>query len=161
MKMLKRKQRLVAIAVALALFASLMLGSSAGLAVTQQEALFNGNFESGFSTIPGCGVVGNGWGCFTNGGSVAYGFYDDQWAPVRADGAHSQLIELNTMQPAASEPDRYAGIYQTANVVKGTSYQFKLSGLMREALKDGRKPDPNDDPFRYRVQVGLHHRWCY
>ena len=116
--------------------------------------LDNGNFEAGFSYVAGCGMVGNGWGCFTNGGSVAYGFYDDQWAPVRADGAHSQLIEMNTMQPAASEANRYAGIYQTVNLVRGNSYQFKLSGLMREALKDGNKPDPNDDPFRYRVQWG-------
>ena len=58
------------------------------------------------------------------------------------------------MQPAASEPDRYAGIYQTVNVVKGSSYQFKASGLVREALKDGLKPNPDDDTFRYRVQWG-------
>ena len=154
MKMSGRMQRVVVVAVVLALFASLMLGSAAGLAVTQQEVLYNGNFEAGFSHVAGCGMVGNGWGCFTNGGSVAYGFYDDQWAPVRADGAHSQLIEMNTMQPAASEPNRYAGIYQTVNLVRGNSYQFKLSGLMREALKDGNKPDPSDDPFRYRVQWG-------
>ena len=154
MKMSGRMQRVVVVAVVLALFASLMLGSAAGLAVTQQEVLYNGNFEAGFSHVAGCGMVGNGWGCFTNGGSVAYGFYDDQWAPVRADGAHSQLIEMNTMQPAASEANRYAGIYQTVNLVRGNSYQFKLSGLMREALKDGNKPDPNDDPFRYRVQWG-------
>ena len=154
MKMSGRKQRIVALAAVLALFASLMLGSAAGLAVTQQEVLFNGNFEGGFSQIPGCGMVGNGWGCFTNGGAVAYGFYDDQWAPVRADGSHSQLIEMNTMQPAASESDRYAGIYQTVNMVKGNSYQFKASGLVREALKDGLKPNPADDPFRYRVQWG-------
>ncbi|MEJ5199951.1 MAG: hypothetical protein WHX53_13590, partial [Anaerolineae bacterium] len=152
--MLKRKQQLIAVAVAIALFAALALGGATGLAVTQQEVLFNGNFEGGFSQIPGCGMVGNGWGCFTNGGSVTYGFYDDQWAPVRADGAHSQLIEMNTMQPAASEPDRYAGIYQTVNVVKGSKYEFKLSGLVREALKDGMKPDPNDDRYRYRVQWG-------
>ena len=154
MKMSGRMQRVVVVAVVLALFASLMLGSAAGLAVSQQDVLYNGSFEAGFSYVAGCGMVGNGWGCFTNGGSVAYGFYDDQWAPVRADGAHSQLIEMNTMQPAASEPNRYAGIYQTVNLVRGNSYQFKLSGLMREALKDGNKPDPNDDPFRYRVQWG-------
>jgi LysM repeat protein len=154
MKTSGRMQRVVVVAVVLALFASLMLGSAAGLAVSQQDVLYNGSFEAGFSYVAGCGMVGNGWGCFTNGGSVAYGFYDDQWAPVRADGAHSQLIEMNTMQPAASEANRYAGIYQTVNLVRGNSYQFKLSGLMREALKDGNKPDPNDDPFRYRVQWG-------
>ena len=99
--------------------------------------------------IPGCGSVGQGWGCFTNGGTVTYGFYDDQWAPVVADGAHSQLIELNTKQFAASEPDRFAGIYQSVHLVRGGAYQLRLSGLMRE-----HEPNPAEDPYRYRVQWG-------
>ena len=45
-----------------------------------------------------CGMVGNSWGCFTNGGTVD----DDQWAPVVKDGKNSQLIEMNTMQYEAS-----------------------------------------------------------
>ena len=149
MKSWRNKQRIVGVALVLALLGTMMLGSASGLAMGSVELLKNGNFESGFRNVPGCGMVGNSWGCFTNGGSVDYGFYDDQWAPVVKDGKSSQLIEMNTMQYAASEPNRYAGIYQTVSLVKGASYTFKLSGGMRE-----RNPDPNDDPFRYRVQWG-------
>jgi len=149
MKMRNRMQRLLGIALALALLASMTLVTASGLAVVDQEMLTNGDFEGGFTYAPGCGMVGTGWGCFTNGGMVDYGFYDDQWEPVVADGAHSQLIELSTMQYAASEADRYAGIYQTVKLVKGQSYQLKLSGLMRE-----KAPDPNEDAYRYRVQWG-------
>ncbi len=145
----RNKQRLLGVAVALALLSSMVLGSASGLAMANVELLANGNFEGGFANQPGCGMVGKGWDCFTNGGTIDYGFYDDQWAPVRADGAHSQLIELNTMQYAASEPDRYAGIYQTVALVKGQTYTFKISGGMRE-----RSPDPNEDKYRYRVQWG-------
>jgi LysM repeat protein len=113
------------------------------------ELLKNGNFESGFRNVPGCGMVGNSWGCFTNGGTIDYGFYDDQWAPVVKDGKNSQLIELNTMQYAASEANRYAGIYQTVNLAKGAPYTLKVSGGMRE-----RNPDPKDDKYRYRVEWG-------
>ena len=149
MKFWRNKQRIVGVALALALLGSMVLGSASGLAMGSVELLANGNFEGGFRNVPGCGVVGNSWGCFTNGGTVDYGFYDDQWAPVVADGKNSQLIEMNTMQYGASEANRYAGIYQTVNLVAGAPYTFKLSGGMRE-----RNPDPNDDKFRYRVEWG-------
>ena len=119
MKSWRNKQRILGVALALALLGSMVLGSASGLAMGSVELLKNGNFESGFRNVPGCGMVGNHWGCFTNGGTVDYGFYDDQWAPVVKDGKSSQLIEMNTMQYAASEPNRYAGIYQTVNLVAG------------------------------------------
>jgi LysM repeat protein len=149
MKSWRNKQRIVGVALVLALLGTMVLGSASGLAMGSVELLKNGNFESGFRNVPGCGMVGNSWGCFTNGGTVDYGFYDDRWAPVVKDGKSSQLIEMNTMQYAASEPNRYAGIYQTVSLVKGATYTFKLSGGMRE-----RNPDPNDDKFRYRVEWG-------
>jgi LysM repeat protein len=144
----------VSLALALALLGSLTLVGASGLAVVEQELLVNGDFEGGFTYVPGCGNVGNGWGCFTNGGTVDYGFYDDQWKPVVASGVHSQLIELNTMQYAASESDRYAGIYQTVGLVKGAAYQFKIKGLIREGLKSGHVVGGSDDRYRYRVQWG-------
>jgi LysM repeat protein len=150
MKIHRRKQRLVAVVLGLALLASLGLQGASGLTWIHQEMLVNGNFESGFTFVPGCGAVGNGWGCFTNGGTVSYGFYDDQWQPVVADGSNSQLIELSTMQYAASETDRYAGIFQSVRLVRGATYQLSLKGLMRE-----RDPNPNEDQFRYRVQWGF------
>jgi nucleoid-associated protein YgaU len=149
MRYWKSRQRLMAVALVLACIATLALGSASGLATVEQDVLVNGSFEGGFVSQPGCGMVGKGWGCFTNGGSITYGFYDDQWVKVVADGAHSQLIELNTMQFAASEPDRYAGIYQTVNVVPGATYTLKLQGLMRE-----RDPNSGEDAYRYRVQWG-------
>jgi LysM repeat protein len=149
MKSWRNKQRIVGVALVLALLGTMVLGSASGLAMGSVELLKNGNFEGGFRNVPGCGMVGNHWGCFTNGGTVDYGFYDDQWAPVVKDGKNSQLIELNTMQYAASEPNRYAGIYQTVSLVKGANYTFKFSGGMRE-----RNPDPKDDAYRYRVEWG-------
>lgn len=154
MKLLKTKQRLAGIAMLLALMASLGLANASGLAVVDQEMLVNGNFESGFTMVPGCGMVGTGWGCFTNGGTADYGFYDDQWSPVVGDGEHSQLIEISTMQYAASEADRYAGIYQTVNLVPGHEYEFSLLAGMRE-----RSPDPLEDPYRYRIQWGYTTGW--
>lgn len=149
MRLRSQRQRLVGIALVLALLATMTLGSASGLATVVGDVLVNGNFEGGFTYQPGCGAVGTGWGCFTNGGTVDYGFYDDQWAPVVADGKHSQLIELSTLQYAASEADRYAGIYQTVNVTKGEHYTLKLSGLMRE-----RNRNTAEDKYRYRVQWG-------
>jgi len=145
----KQRRRLLALALAVAVLASMVLVQASSVAGSEREMLFNGSFEQGFQSIAGCGAVGNGWGCFTNGGSIVYGFYDDQWAPVVADGQNSQLIELNTLQFAASEADRYAGIFQTVQLAPGATYRFSMQGLMRE-----QSPNSNEDPFRYRVQWG-------
>jgi LysM repeat protein len=108
--------------------------------------LANGNFEGGFSS-----GVGKGWASFTNGGAAAYGFYDEQWKRVIKDGSNGQLIEINTWGLAASDPDRYAGIYQTiGSLKKGATYELSLWGLMREEAAH-----PNEDPYRYRVEWGV------
>ena len=108
--------------------------------------LANGNFEGGFSN-----GVGKGWASFTNGGAAAYGFYDEQWKPVIKDGTHGQLIEINTWGLAASDPNRYAGIYQAIGGLKtGATYELSLWGLMREEAAH-----PNEDPYRYRVEWGV------
>jgi LysM repeat protein len=109
--------------------------------------LANGSFEHGFGQIAGCGIVGAQWDCFTNGGAANYGFYDDQWDLVVADGHHSQLIEVNTKGLAAGDNDRYAGIAQTVRVVKGEKYKFSMRGMIRTTVEGG-------DPYRYSVQVG-------
>lgn len=109
--------------------------------------LANGNFESGFSSRAGCGMVGNQWNCFTNGGAVNYGFHDDQWAPVLADGSHAQLIAMDTNGISDPANDRYAGIYQTVRAVNGADYTLNLRGMIRSTKIDG-------DPYRYVVQVG-------
>ncbi len=141
------KQRVIGVALILAVVLSAGLVSSSPQAATSSDVLKNGNFEGGFSSAGGCGAVGKGWSCFTNGGRAAYGFYDDQWAKTVWDGQHSQMIEINTKQDS-SEPDRYAGIYQTATVSKGAVYEFWLRGMIRA-------DDSDPDPWRYRVQIGF------
>jgi hypothetical protein len=71
-------------------------------------------------------------------------------SPVVQDGAHSQLIEINTKKFAASEPDRYAGIYQVVRGLRaGETYEFSLWGQMREEASH-----PDEDTYRYRVEWG-------
>lgn len=111
------------------------------------NVLTNGDFEDGFTNQAGCGMVGAGWHCFTNGGAANYGFYDEMWNPVLASGAHGQLVEINTNGIGAPDADRFAGIYQTVPVVDWTDYTLHLKGMIRTTMKDG-------DPWRYRVQVG-------
>lgn len=112
--------------------------------------LVNGNFERGFTYRDGCGHVGVGWGCFTNGGQAVYGFYDEQWDPVVADGEHGQLIEINTKGLGAGTDNRYAGLFQTVRVVPGTAYQISLRGMIRTTTLESETLDP----WRYRVQFG-------
>lgn len=114
---------------------------------SEENILANGGFEHGFVAVPGCGIVGSQWNCFTNGGAANYGFYDDSWDLVVAEGDHSQLIEINTKDMAAGDNDRYAGLSQTARVVKGQPYRFSMRGMIRTTSTEG-------DPWRYSVQVG-------
>lgn len=111
------------------------------------NVLHNGGFENGFGSQAGCGSVGSGWGCFTAGGGANYGFYDEQWDPVVAEGDHSQLIEINTNGIFDAVPDRYAGIYQTVRVRSWEEYRLSLRGMIRTTALEG-------DPWRYSVQVG-------
>lgn len=112
--------------------------------------LRNGSFEQGFVEQAGCGVIGVGWHCFTNDGETNYGFFDDPLAATAADGQHSQLIELSTVEQGFANPDRFAGIYQTVSVDCPAVYQINLRGMIRTSTKN----DSFRDPWRYRVQIG-------
>lgn len=142
-------QRSVSLVVVLAIVAGIaaVIVQPASTSASLTNLLYNGGFEQGFTHQPGCGAVGSGWQCFTNGGAVHYGFYDDQWDRVVAEGSHSQLIELNTYGIMLGDADRYAGIYQTVPVVAWGEYTLSLKGLIRTTNLEG-------DPWRYRVQVG-------
>ena len=143
-----RRQRWGVLAAALLIGLSLFaLSSATRTNASNVNVLANGNFEDGFVAQPGCGMVGTGWGCFTNGGGANYGFYQEQWGPVVANGASSQLIEINTKGSFPADADRYAGIYQTVRVVDWAEYTLDLKGMIRTTELDG-------DPWRYRVQVG-------
>lgn len=143
-----RHQRWGVLAAALFIGLSLFaLSSATRTSASNVNVLANGNFEDGFVAQPGCGMVGTGWGCFTNGGGANYGFYQEQWGPVVANGASSQLLEINTKGSFPADADRYAGIYQTVRVVDWADYTLDLKGMIRTTEMDG-------DPWRYRVQVG-------
>ena len=116
-------------------------------AVVSVNVLSNGDFEEGFTYVPDCGMVANGWSCFTNGGAADYGFYDDRWAPVVKEGRHSQLIEINTNR-LWGQNDRIAGIYQVVHVVPGETYTLHINGILRA-------DDTDADPWRYVVEWGV------
>jgi LysM repeat protein len=137
------------VVVVAAIVASLVTGAlwPARTQASLTNVLYNGGFEQGFSSQGGCGAVGSGWQCFTNGGAANYGFYDDEWERVVSEGRHSQLIEMNTKGIMVGDADRYAGIYQTVPVVSWGDYALSLKGIIRTTSQAG-------DPWRYRVQVG-------
>ena len=142
---LRTRRYALLIPLVLALLAGVLLAVST-LAVATGNVLENGSFEKGFTYVSECGMVANGWGCFTNGGAADYGFYDDTWPPVVRSGQHSQLIEINTLEKWGQR-DRIAGIYQVVDVVPGQTYTFKIHGLIRA-------DDSDPDPWRYVVEWG-------
>ena len=142
-----KKLRILIVALMLVIVASLIPAGAAPMA-SAGDMIFNGGFENGFNYNPSCGgMVGAGWGCFTNGGTAVYGFYDDMWNRVVYSGLHSQLIEINTLEKGGDN-DRNAGIFQTVRVVPGATYELALKGMIRA-------DDHGGDPWRYRVYVGF------
>src|SRR4051812_25849436 len=81
-----RGQRPITIFAIILIVSSGLLVAHTTYAGNHTNVLHNGSFESGFASQPGCGMVGIGWQCFTNGGAANYGFYDDQWNLTVADG---------------------------------------------------------------------------
>jgi LysM repeat protein len=112
------------------------------------ELIYNGNFEAGFVEVP-WGDVGRGWEAFTNGGAANYGFYDEEWDVVVADGQHGQLIEINSKSVYPTDADRYAGISQRiGGLHPGATYELTLRGELRGEGNE-------DDPYRFAAQWGL------
>ena len=106
-----------------------------------RNVLRNGNFEEGFQA----NEVGKQWNSFNNG-SAAFSFHIDDWELVVVEGEHTQLIEIKSAQ----QPDRYLGIYQTANVIPGEVYTFSVRGLVRTNTGDVEQTS-----YGYRLQVGF------
>jgi hypothetical protein len=105
------------------------------------ERIRNGSFEDGFKDQS----VGLGWNAFSNGSAV-FEFMDETWPPAVFDGEHAQRIQVRE----ASQPDRYAGIYQTVGVIAGESYEMVLHGQIRTGSGDIRVSQ-----YGYRMQLGL------
>jgi len=79
-------------------------GVQASQAANIGERLANGNMEEGFMPFG----VALGWNSFS-AGNAAVGFYDDTWSPVVYDGAHSQLIGIDSFRtpfPTTPSPTR-------------------------------------------------------
>ncbi len=114
--------------------------------VLQANLLKNGDFEQGFHFDPACGLIGNGWNCFTNDDAAIYGAEADVWPPVVHSGRYSQLLAIEIRQPGIP-PNRIIGVYQTVSVVPGQTYTFHLNGILRAN-------DNDPDPWRYRVEWG-------
>jgi hypothetical protein len=105
------------------------------------NVLRNGNFEEGFQP----GELGKYWNGFNNG-SADFSFHIDDWPLVVVEGKHTQLIEIKN----ALLPDRYLGIYQTADVIPGKVYDFSMRGLIRTNTGDVQQTK-----YGYRLQVGF------
>jgi hypothetical protein len=110
-----------------------------------------GNFESGFTSWWPGATVGNGWVPFNNDGQATYGYYDDTWPAVLWDGSHSQLIEIDTRGRAASDNDRYSGIYEHVTALTpGKTYHLTIHGKLRST-----EPGNSNTNWGYVVQVGI------
>jgi RHS repeat-associated protein len=118
---------------------------SSGATLTQPIVIRNlqrnGNFEEGFQA----NHLGNSWNSFDNG-SADFGFHIDDWPLVVVEGKHTQLMAIKNAQ----KPDRYLGIYQTANVIPGKAYTFSMRGLVRTNTGDVKQTS-----YGYRLQVGF------
>jgi len=148
---INRRIVLMALTVALTVMLTVSVITTLAGSMNTDQLLVNGGFEHGFTARDGCGMVGNNWGCFQNGGKAGYGFYDDAWERVVAGGSHAQLIEINSKQDTV-EQNRTAGIYQTVEVVPGMTYDLAFEAMIRaNDLSSG------GDPWRYVMQVGFTH----
>jgi len=91
------------------------------------------------------------WGKFNNGGRANYGYYDEQWGPVVAEGAHAQMLEINTHGYMPTDPDRWTGIHQkVSGLTAGGTYQLSLKTMIREAADHS-----DEDAWRYEVYWGV------
>ncbi len=114
---------------------------------TVVNLLMNGNFEGGFYPDPTCGLVAEGWACFTIGNHTRFVAQPEEWQDAVRSGQRAQLLGVITPDPGAP-PNRYIGIAQTVRVVPYTTYTLVLYGLIRA-------DDSDPDPWRYEVQWGV------
>jgi len=143
---MKRRRIVLVVLIAAALLATGLTLPRVFSANGLGERLANGNFEEGF----GPDGVAIGWHRFDNGGAVSYGWYDETWSRAVYEGKHAQLIEINSWKWFPTDPDRYAGIYQTVSVVPGATYQLVINAMMRTT-----EANPITSGYGYRVQYGI------
>ena len=138
--------RILGLLLAVALVTLFLAVPAFPLVIAPAERIINGNFEKGFDS----NGVARDWQHFDNGGRASYVWQEERGEPLLWDGAHGQLIAIHTYDWPASDSDRFAGIYQTAAVIPGKTYQLTLHGTLREGAND-----PDTDDMSYRVQWGV------
>lgn len=103
--------------------------------------LENGGFEQGFDDLG----VGLSWQHFkTDGASVS--FSSETFDSLIKEGNNAQRISIEN----ALMPDRYAGIYQTVEVVSNQPYTFTIYGQTRSFFGD-----IEQSGYGYRVQYAV------
>ena len=110
-------------------------------AVRIEQLLENGDFEGGFDNSG----VARGWNSFKTD-SVVVGFAPETSAPYVKSGENAQRITVL----GATQGDRYAGIYQQAEVIPNRVYTLTLNGQIRTGLGD-----VNQTSYGYRMQYAI------
>jgi hypothetical protein len=105
--------------------------------------LKNDGFETGFDAQG----VGLEWHSFKNDAVTAI-FSGETPGPYVQNGVKAQRITLS----GASQPNRYAGIYQQVNIAPGQVYTLTLYGQIRTGFAD-----VNRSSYGYRLQYALDH----
>jgi hypothetical protein len=106
------------------------------------ELLENGDFETF-----GDGL-GKGWTSFRNDNVIAVFSPEGPDGPYVESGNFAQRITM----AEASQPDRYAGIYQQVGVIPGQVYSLTLYGQIRTGYAD-----VNQSSYGYRLQYAIDH----
>lgn len=105
------------------------------------NVLQNGTFEFGYAADG----VANGWQGFHNGSAV-FIFTREAWPPAIKSGNGAQRITI----VESAQGDRYAGIYQTVDVVPGGTYRLTLNGQIRSTFGD-----VVNSNYGYRMQYAV------
>jgi hypothetical protein len=106
-----------------------------------ENQLKNGDFEEGFDA----NGVGLEWTDFRNDRVIVV-FSPESPGPFVKSGDTAQRITM----AEATEPDRYAGIYQQIDIVPGETYTLTLYGQIRTGFGD-----VDLSSYGYRVQYAI------
>ncbi|MBN1995448.1 MAG: hypothetical protein JW953_22360 [Anaerolineae bacterium] len=108
-----------------------------------EDLLKNGDFEEGFDAQG----VALEWQNFQTD-SVAVNFSRETAIPYIKSGSAAQRITL----AQATQPNRYAGIFQQVNIVPNEPYSVTLHGQIRTGFAD-----VNQSSYGYRMQYAVDH----
>lgn len=103
--------------------------------------LANGGFEWGFADDG----VAQSWHKFDNGSALVL-FTAEPWDKAILSGDNAQRITIVD----GTKPDRYAGIYQSFNVVPGGVYSLTMNGQIRSSFGDIEASN-----YGYRMQYAI------